>query len=119
MKPYVVDRIENINGTVIQKNMPELYQKIITAEEAAILTTYMSEVVKNGTATAINKKGYDAAGKTGSAEYEEGKPAHAWFVGFAPARNPQIAVSIIVEGVGTGSEYAVPIADKIFDAFFN
>lgn len=119
MKPYVVDRIENVNGTVIQKNMPELYQKIITAEEAEILTTYMSEVVKNGTATAINKKGYDAAGKTGSAEYEEGKPAHAWFVGFAPARNPQIAVSIIVEGVGTGSEYAVPIADKIFDAFFN
>lgn len=119
MKPYVVDRIENVNGTVIQKNMPELYQKIITAEEAEILTSYMSEVVKNGTATAINKKGYDAAGKTGSAEYEEGKPAHAWFVGFAPARNPQIAVSIIVEGVGTGSEYAVPIADKIFDAFFD
>ena len=79
----------------------------------------MQEVVKSGTASALKNKSYDAAGKTGSAEYETGKAAHAWFVGFAPARNPQIAVSIIVEGVGTGSDYAVPIAAKIFDAYFN
>lgn len=118
MKPYVVDRVENVNGTIIEKHLPVLHHTIITSEESKILTTYMSEVVQNGTASALKGKSYDAAGKTGSAEHEEGKPAHAWFVGFAPSRNPQIAVSIIVEGVGTGSEYAVPIAAKIFDAYF-
>ena len=76
-------------------------------------------MVTDGTGTALNNKRYAVAGKTGSAEYEEGKPAHAWFVGFAPAEKPEIAVSIIVESVGTGSEYAVPIASDIFKTYFN
>jgi penicillin-binding protein A len=118
MKPYLVDHIENQNGNVIKKYMPEIYNTIITPDEAQILTTFMREVVTDGTATALNGKQYTVAGKTGSAEYEEGKPAHAWFVGFAPAENPEIAVSIIVESVGTGSEYAVPVASKIFDTYF-
>ncbi|MGB8455023.1 MAG: penicillin-binding transpeptidase domain-containing protein [Anaerocolumna sp.] len=119
MKPYVVDHIENQNGNVIKKYMPEIYNTIITPDEAQILTTFMREVVKDGTATALNNEKYAVAGKTGSAEYEEDKPAHAWFVGFAPAENPEIAVSIIVEGVGTGGEYAVPIASEIFRTYFN
>lgn len=119
MKPYVVDRIENANNTVIKKYLPELYGTILKSEEATTLTTFMTEVIKNGTASALKNKPYEVAGKTGSAEYETGKPAHAWFVGFAPATNPEIVVSVIVESVGTGSEYAVPVASKIFDAYFN
>ncbi len=119
MKPYVVDHIENQGGNVIKKYMPEIYDTIITPDEAQILTSFMREVVTDGTGTALNNKRYAVAGKTGSAEYEEGKPAHAWFVGFAPAEKPEIAVSIIVESVGTGSEYAVPIASDIFKTYFN
>lgn len=119
MKPYVVDRVENVNNTVIKKYLPELYKTVMTANEATTLTTFMTEVVQNGTASALKNKDYEVAGKTGSAEYETGKPAHAWFVGFAPATNPEIVVSVIVESVGTGSEYAVPVASKIFDAYYN
>ncbi len=119
MKPYLVDHIENQNGNVIKKYMPEMYKTLISTDEAQILTSFMTEVVKNGTATALNNKKYTVAGKTGSAEYETNKPAHAWFVGFAPAEKPEIAVSIIVESVGTGSEYAVPVASKIFETYFN
>ena len=119
MKPYVVDHIENQNGNIIKKYMPEIYKTIITPDEAGILTDFMTEVVKHGTATALKNDNYTVAGKTGSAEYKEDKPAHAWFVGFAPAEKPEIAVSIIVESVGTGSEYAVPIASKIFETYFN
>lgn len=118
MKPYVVDRVENANDTVIKKYLPELYGTIIKSEEATTLTAFMTEVIKNGTASALNNKSYEVAGKTGSAEYETGKPAHAWFVGFAPATNPEIVVSVIVESVGTGSTYAVPIASKVFEAYF-
>lgn len=118
MKPYLVDHIENYNGIIVKKYMPEIYNSLITPDQSQILTSFMTEVVENGTATALKGKKYTVAGKTGSAEYEANKPAHAWFVGFAPAEKPEIAVSIIVESVGTGSEYAVPVASKIFDAYF-
>lgn len=119
MKPYVVDHIENYNGNLVKKYLPSTFDTIITTKEASLLTEYMQAVVTDGTATALDNSNYSAAGKTGSAEFNEEKAAHAWFVGFAPVEKPQIVVSVIVEGVGTGSEYAVPIAKKIMDAYFD
>lgn len=118
MKPYVVDRIENYNGDLVKKYLPTTYDTIITPKEASILTDFMQSVVTDGTAKALKNSKYSVAGKTGTAEFHENKKAHAWFVGFAPVEKPQIVVSIIVEEVGTGSEFAVPIAKKIMDAYF-
>ena len=79
----------------------------------------MKSVVSDGTASGLNSLSYKAAGKTGSAEYGTIKgDSHAWFTGFAPADNPQICVTIIIEGAGAGGDYAVPIAKRIFDAYF-
>lgn len=117
MKPYIIDRVETSEGDVVSKNMPEVYDTLATTKETAIIKKFMTEVVKDGTATALNGRRYTVAGKTGSAEYNSDKASHAWFVGFAPVQNPKIVVSIIVEGAGTGSEYAVPIARRIFDAY--
>lgn len=119
MKPYVVDHIENYVGDVVSKNMPSSYGNLMTAKESKALTDMMVDVVKNGTGYRLSSSKYQAAGKTGSAEFNSGKSSHAWFVGFAPSDNPQIAVSVIVEGAGTGSDYAVPIAKKIMDTYFN
>jgi peptidoglycan glycosyltransferase len=119
MKPYLVDHIETAAGVTVQKYLPEIYGTLMTPAESQLISSFMTEAVEDGTASALNGKKYTAAGKTGSAEYEENKPAHAWFVGFAPAENPEIVVSIIVESVGTGSEYAVPVASKIFDTYFD
>lgn len=118
MVPYLVDQVENYHGNIISKTTPKLYQSIMTSDEAEILTEYMEEVVQSGTATALKNSNYSAAGKTGTAEVSSNDKAHAWFVGFAPADQPKIVVSIIVENAGAGSEYAVPIAKKIFDAYF-
>ncbi len=118
MKPYVVDHIENADGGIVKSYKPQTYAKPMTFLEADYLSELMREVVKNGTAKELEALGIKAAGKTGSAD-TEGKPAHAWFIGYAPADDPQLVVSVIVESVGTGSEYAVPIASKIFDAYFN
>lgn len=118
MKPYVVDHLENGSGGTVKKYLPEIYGTLMTPSESQILTSFMTEVVENGTASALRGRSYTAAGKTGSAEYQEDKPAHAWYIGFAPAENPKIAVSIVVESVGTGSDYAVPIASKIFNEYF-
>lgn len=119
MKPYLVDHIENQGGSVIKKYMPEISGTVMTPKEAGILTSFMEETVNSGTAASLKNNNYTVAGKTGSAEHTQGKPAHAWFVGFAPSDNPEIIVSIIVESVGTGSEYAVPIANKIFKTYYN
>jgi len=117
MKPYVVDHIESAEGNLIKKYSSQVNSTPMTVEEADNLTKMMREVVTNGTAKDLKDLKVKAAGKTGSADQNEGK-AHAWFVGFAPYDNPEIAVSIIVESAGTGGDYAVPIAKEIFDAYF-
>lgn len=119
MKPYIVDRIENADKATVKSYHPQSYAKPISILEADYLTELMRGVVKGGTAKDLEGLGIEAAGKTGSADQDGGKPAHAWFIGFAPASEPKIVVSIVVESVGSGSEYAVPIARKIFDAYFN
>jgi peptidoglycan glycosyltransferase len=81
---------------------------------------YMQNVVENGTAAKLSGQSYNVAGKTGSAEFGNVKgQSHAWFVGFSPVEDSKIVVSIVVEEAGAGSEYAVPIAKKIFDAYYN
>ncbi|MGN0377655.1 MAG: peptidoglycan D,D-transpeptidase FtsI family protein [Suilimivivens sp.] len=119
MKPYVVDHVENSVGSTIKTFNPATYKKIITEEEAGILSDLMADVVNEGTASRLKGLSYTAAGKTGSAEYGTVKgDSHAWFTGFAPVENPEICVTIVIEGAGAGGDYAVPIAKRIFDAYF-
>jgi len=118
MKPYLVDRVETFDGRIVKRYNPDSYGQVISKKEADILSDYMKEVVKNGTGTRLSGMKVSVAGKTGTADYEIGKPSHAWFVGFAPVENPQIAISVIVESSGTGSRYAVPVAKKIIEAYF-
>nr|WP_242940516.1 penicillin-binding transpeptidase domain-containing protein [Anaeromicropila populeti] len=117
MRPYVVDRVETSKKKIVKKNVPSIYGALMTAEEAQVLTEYMQAVVEEGTAAELKNSKYTAAGKTGSAEYNSSKSSHAWFVGFAPAEDPKIVVSVIVEGAGTGSQYAVPIAKQLFEQY--
>lgn len=117
MENYVVDYLESDNGNVVRETTPKAYGSLMTEEEASILTDMMKEVTKTGTASSLSSLSYSVAGKTGSAEYDSTKNSHAWFWGFAPADNPKIAVTVIVEGAGTGSQYAVPIAKKIFQSY--
>ena len=119
MKPYVIDRVENSTGTVVKQFACASYKKLLTEDEAKILKELMNEVVEQGTASRLKGLYYTAAGKTGSAEYNNVKEdSHAWFTGFAPVENPEISVTIIIEGAGSGGDYAVPIAKRIFDAYF-
>ncbi|MDW2798919.1 penicillin-binding transpeptidase domain-containing protein [Clostridium boliviensis] len=119
MKPYLIDYVENAGGDVIKKFVPQTYETIMTAKESASLTELMKAVVTEGTGSAIRTDAYTAAGKTGSAEFDKNKETHAWFVGFAPAEHPKIAVSVIVEEGGSGGKTAAPIARSLFDLYFS
>lgn len=119
MKPYLVKSVKSADGTVIKKYEPALADRVMKEEEAAILQQYMEEVVQSGTGTKLSGLSYTAAGKTGSAEYNTVKgESHAWFTGYAPAEDPEIVVTVIIEGAGSGGDYAVPIAKRVFDAYF-
>lgn len=119
MEPYVIDYVENSAGTIIKQFSPSSYKRLLSQEEAAILKELMQGVVEEGTASRLKGLSYTAAGKTGSAEYNKVKgDSHAWFTGFAPAEDPQISITVIIEGAGSGGDFAVPIAKRVFDAYF-
>lgn len=118
MQPYLVDHVENYAGEEVDTTKPEAYRTLLDNTEANLLADLMTRVVSSGTASALSGRAYTVAGKTGSAEYNEAGDSHSWFVGYSNVSDPDIAVSIIVEGGGTGSEAAVPIAGQIFDAYY-
>ena len=117
MKPYFVDHVENPGGQTVKKFKPEAYGELMVANEAAALKELLVRVVNEGTGSSLRTDAYQAAGKTGSAEFETGKETHAWFVGYAPAEDPRLAVCVIVEEGGSGGRTAGPIAKKLFDAY--
>ena len=105
---------------VVRELVPVMLSQGSQEDEAAILRQLMTDVVQEGTASKLKGLSYTAAGKTGSAEYNNVKgDSHAWFTGFAPAEDPEVCVTIIVEGAGSGGDYAVPIARRLFDAYFS
>lgn len=121
MEPYLVDSIANDGGTQISKNMPSAYGKLMTSEEAFQLKEYMRAVVDEGTANLLSGQAYTAAGKTGTAEYSDDDPekSHSWFVGFTNVDNPELVISVIVEGYdGDTGARAVPIAKQILDSYY-
>ena len=91
----------------------------MTAGEAANLTELMRAVVTEGTGSAVRTDAYTVAAKTGSAEFETGKETHAWFTGFAPAENPGIVVTVLVEEAGSGGSVAAPIARTLMDLYMS
>lgn len=119
MKPQIINKVEAATGELVKEFKPQSYQEFMTNQEADALKMLMTEVVQQGTAKKLKGLEYTAAGKTGSAEYNKIKEdSHAWFTGFAPADDPEISVTIIVESIGSGGDYAVPIAKRLFDAYF-
>ncbi len=115
VRPYVVSEVINCNGKVVKRFEHEEKEQIIYENELEFINSCLSEVVETGTAKALSGAEYKVYGKTGTAEYNSNGDSHAWFIGYADYGNRKVAVSIIVEDSGTGSDYAVPIAKKIFD----
>ena len=91
----------------------------MTDVEAQTLREYMEQVVSEGTGKKLNDLPVKVAGKTGSAEFSSDKSkSHAWFIGFSVEEEKDLAVCVLVEEAGSGSEYAVPIAKRLFETYY-
>ena len=113
MKPYVVDSVIDNNSTVIKQMQPEQWQQAIQPQTASAITAMMVKVVNEGTGFGARSDRVQIAGKTGTAEVGGNKGPNAWFVGFAPADNPKVAIAVVVEDAASTGHDSSPIAHDV------
>jgi peptidoglycan glycosyltransferase len=122
MQPRLVTQVRDPRGQIVRTFPPEEYSRPLTPANASLLTQMMVAVVQSGTGTLGQVPGVTVAGKTGTAQHGKGLAPHAWFVCFAPAEAPQVAVAVIVLDGGslgdeaTGGHVAAPIAKAVMEA---
>ena len=125
MRPFVVKTVRAPNLRVLDETKPETLGQAMTASNAGKLTQMLVSTVTSGTATSARISGVDVAAKTGTAQSTKDRPPYAWFVSFAPADDPQIAVAVVVESSATarseiaGGRLAGPIARNVMQAVLN
>jgi peptidoglycan glycosyltransferase len=118
MKPYLVDSIQAPDLTVVDQTDPDEMSQPISSDVAGQLTQMMTSVVDHGTGKKARIDGVEVAGKTGTAQ--NAGPDHNWFIGFAPAADPKIAVAVFIRnGGGTGGDTSAPIAKAVIEAYLN
>ena len=120
MEPHVVAAIRDANGDLVRRIDDREWRTAVSPTTAQAVNGMMVTVVESGTGNAAQVDGVTVAGKTGTAQAPNDQ-VHAWFISFAPAEAPQVAVAVIVEGGGdagneaTGGEVAAPIARRIIE----
>jgi peptidoglycan glycosyltransferase len=118
MKPHVVREVRDPDGEVVRRIGVDRWKRAVSPATAEAVKKMMIEVVRRGTGSAASVPGATVAGKTGTAQ-APGGPPHAWFIAFAPAEAPRVAVAVIVERGGdlgdeaTGGRLAAPVAGQV------
>jgi penicillin-binding protein A len=117
MEPRIVREIRSPDGIILDRPSPSVRHEPLDASTARELNGMMQRVVTEGGLSTAEIPGIKVAGKTGTAETAEAP--HSWWITFAPADDPQIAVCAMVENGGEGDDAALPIADQIMEAYLS
>jgi penicillin-binding protein 2 len=118
-KPYVVTEVLSSDRKVLYRHKAEKGNPITLSNETwELLHSALMESVESGTSRRSNLGSIKVAGKTGTAQNPQGED-HAWFVSYAPADDPEIALAVLVENGGGGGAVAVPIGRAIYEAYFD
>ena len=122
MKPYLVAEEQAPDLSALSVTEPQQLSRAVSPTVSSELTDMMVSVVTNGTGANAAIPGVTVAGKTGTAQDGTKRPPHVWFLAFAPAEDPQVAVAVVVENGGrlgteaTGGAVAAPIARAVMEA---
>ena len=125
MQPNLVESITSPDLTPIQTFEPKEFGRAISQQTAATMTQLMVDAVANGAANTATIDGVDVAGKTGTAQNDGDNPYTLWFTGFAPAKDPEVVVAVVVQNGGglgqngTSSGISAPIGKKVLEAVLN
>jgi peptidoglycan glycosyltransferase len=117
MVPHLTSRIVDAEGQTTLKVGPRVQSKVMKTSTAAAVTAMMEGVVNEGTGTPAQIPGVQVAGKTGTAETQIGTAINnVWFIAFAPAQNPRVAIAVTLKGVpGQGASFAAPVARQVIE----
>jgi peptidoglycan glycosyltransferase len=115
MRPFLLSQVRGPDGRIVASYAERGGREVIPAAVAAEVAQDMVAVVERGTGTAARIPGVAVAGKTGTAQNPHGA-THAWFIGFAPATRPAVAVAVVLENAGVGGEVAAPAAREVLAA---
>ena len=120
MNPYLVDHVLSPEGAAISTTQPKSLGQAISADTASKVKEAMLGVVDHGTGVRAKVQGVQVAGKTGTAQIENGK-INSFFIGFAPYDNPTLVISVVIEGEdGTDVEgYAAGVAGQVLASCLN
>jgi peptidoglycan glycosyltransferase len=117
MKPQLVERVVSPGGKTVWRPKPDELNRAMSERTAQQITEMMKAVVAAGTGTNAQIPGVAVAGKTGTAETGVSGRNTTWFISFAPADHPKVAVAVVVENQpGAGNTYAAPIAKAVLQA---
>jgi len=120
MEPYLVQEVRGPDLAVLKTTEPTAFGEAMTPLNAVQLADMMVGVVEDGTGSNAQIPGVRVAGKTGTAQTGNDNPAVAWFIAFAPAESPEVAVAVVVEDAGaaevSGNQLAAPIARSVIEA---
>lgn len=121
MKPHLVRTVRAPNLSILEQEEPEELGTSMSTGDARELRSMMVSVVENGTGSPAAIPGVDVGGKTGTAESAPDRPPYAWFIGFAPASDPKVAVAVLVESTQNtndigGGRLGGPIARSVMEA---
>lgn len=121
MEPYVIDYTQNHGGDVVKTYSERAVGELISRQEADVMEGFMEQMILQGTGEKFSGGSYQVFGKTGTAEYNSNKDDnHSWFVGYAKdLQGRELAIAVVMEGAGSGSAHAVPLARKVFDAYYH
>lgn len=117
--PQLIDRVVSNNLELLSDPAPQVFGSPISQSTAGLITQMMFESVEVGAAGNAKIPGMAVAGKTGTAENGIGQPFTYWFTGFAPAENPELVVTVVVEGedqLSTGNSISAPIGRKLLES---
>jgi penicillin-binding protein A len=121
MVPHLTERIVDPDGRTVQRISARVQAHVMKPSTAAAVTAMMEAVVTEGTGTAAQIPGVRVAGKTGTAETQIGTAINnVWFIAFAPAANPTVAIAVTLAGVpGQGAAFAAPVARAVMEALLD
>ena len=116
-KPYILDRVESPEGEPVETGEPGDKGRLpVSPETLRLIQESMIAVVNEGTARSARLPYAQLAGKTGTAENPHGLD-HSWFIAYAPAEAPRIAVAAVMENAPSGA--AVPVVRRVIDAWLS
>jgi peptidoglycan glycosyltransferase len=117
MEPQVLNRVVDSHGHTVVRNQPHKVRRVMSSQTASEITSMMVAAVNDGTGGAAQIPGISVAGKTGTAETGNSGSNTTWFISFAPADHPQVAVAVTLENQhGFGGTTAAPIAKLLMQA---